>query len=405
MASLPASGHQAPHEGMQWAAIKAPNKEARTALVNQGFSIESIVQDMSYGVGTPEMIEAIKRQGFEVTATFSANEFRTTDFPAADGIYHNYTEMNAELDKIVAQYPNLAHKFTIGKSLEGRDIVGVRISSQAQDGLTPSGLPGSVLMGGHHAREHLSMEMPLMLAQHFTSKYATDPVVKQLVDSRDIFLIPQINPDGAEFDISTGSYKMWRKNRAPGKSCAGVDLNRNYGYKWGQGGSSTSPCSDVYMGPSAFSEPETKAVKAFIEGHPNLKTLLTFHTYSELILYPWGYTYDTNANARDNSIFKTMGDRMAEWNGYTSESSSSLYITTGDTVDWAYGTLGIFAFTFELSPRDSWGGGGFYPGADAVDTTFAANLKPAMYLIDLADDPYRAVKAPQTTLYYGSNLR
>lgn len=405
--SLPAAhAHGVSKEGQHWAAVRAPNKEARSAIVNQGFSIENVVEDMVYGFGTPAILERVQKKGFEVTAHFPAEEIRITDFPSEDALFHNYTEMNAELDKLVQQYPNLVRKFTIGKSLEGRDIVGVRISSQVNDGLTPSGLPGAVLMGGHHAREHLSMEMPLMLAQHLASNYAKDPTIKKMVDTRDIFLIPQINPDGAEYDIADGDYKSWRKNRRTAQGrCDGVDLNRNYDYKWGQGGSSKDPCSEVYMGPSAFSEPETRAVKAFVEGHPNLKVLLTFHTFSELILYPWGYTYDQLQNAPDLKMFQAMANTMAGWNGYTAQPSSDLYITTGDTVDWAYGTLGIAAFTFELSPKNSWwGSGGFYPGADAIATTFAANLKPALYLIDLADNPHRSVTAPETTLFYGQQM-
>ena len=94
---------------------------------------------------------------------------------------------------------------------------------------------------------------------------------------------------------------------------------------------------------------------------------------------------------------------MQRRRGYTPEPSSDLYITSGDTTDWAYGTLGIYSFTFELSPRDMWGGGGFYPGQDAIDPTFQANLKPSLYLIDLADDPTRAASHPETTLFYGQN--
>ncbi len=386
----------------EWAGVRANGREARTALVNLGFSIESVKDDMSYGFAPASIIEKVQKAGFDITAHYPVNQIHAFDFPKDDSIYHNYERMNAELDALVAAHPKLVHKFTIGKSGEGREMVGVRISPHVTDGLTPSSLPGVVFMGGHHAREHLSVEVPLLLAKFLAE--ATDETTLKLLDTRDIFIIPMINPDGAEFDIATGDYQMWRKNRNPnaGNSCQGVDINRNYGYEWGTGGSSTDACSDVYMGPKPFSEPETINVKNFVEGHLNLKVLLTFHTYSELVLYPWGHTYDPIPKADDLSVFQTMAKTMAGWNGYTPEATHDLYIASGDTTDWAYGTLGIFAFTFEMSPnQDSFGGGGFYPGPAEIQHSFQANLKPAMYLIDLADNPHRAVTAPETTLFYG----
>lgn len=393
--------HGGPEPGQHWAGIRAKDKFARTAIASLGFSIENVKDDMTYGFANESIIRKIKKAGFNVTAHFPASEIRAFDFPAGDSIYHNYAEMNQAIDNLVARFPGLAHKFSIGKSLEGRDIVGIRISPHATDGLTPTALPGIVIMGGHHAREHLSMEMPLMLAKHLLEN--RDGTVLRLLDTRDIFLIPMVNPDGAEFDVATGTYQMWRKNRSAnnGNRCAGVDLNRNYGFKWGTGGSSSSPCSDTFMGPTAFSEPETRAVKSFVEGHPNLKVLLTLHTYSELILYPWGVSYEGIENVADRTTFEKMARAMAGWNGYTPQQSSDLYITSGDTVDWAYGTLGIFGFTFELSPANVWGGAGFYPGPAAIQSTFQANLRPFLYLMDLADDPHRAARAPESTLFYG----
>lgn len=400
---LPVSAfaHGGPSPGQHWAGIRAPDKFARTALTSLGFSIETVKSDMSYGFANAEIIEEIKKKGFEVTAHFPATEFRAFDFPAGDSIYHNYAEMNQELDSLVARFPGVAHKFTIGRSVQGREIVGIRISPHAPNGLTPIGLPGIVIMGGHHAREHLSMELPILLAKYLLEN--RDPTVLRLLDTRDIFLIPMVNPDGAEFDVSDGEYQMWRKNRSAnaGNRCLGVDLNRNYGFRWGTGGSSKDPCSDIFMGPSAFSEPETLAVKGFVEGHVNLKVLLTLHTFSELILYPWGMSYQGVENAADRAAFVKMGQSMSAWNGYHAQQSSELYITSGDTVDWAYGARGIFGFTFELSPADAWGGAGFYPGPAAIETTFRANLRPALYLIDLADNPHRSVTAPESTLFYG----
>lgn len=398
----PVFAHESAAPGMEWAAIRAKDKVVRTELVNQGFSIENVVEDMSYGYAPISIIDSLTLQGFEVVSHFPVSEFKASDFPGNDALFHNYAEMKAEMEQIAREFPEIASLISMGPSLEGREMLGLRLNARAK-GLEPSALPGAIFMGGHHAREHLSVEVPLKMARYLASGFQTDDVIRSLLQNRDIYIFPSINPDGSEFDIADGRYKSWRKNRKAnsGSSCAGVDLNRNYGYRWNTGGSSSNPCSDVYMGASAFSEPETQNVKAFVEARPNLKVLLTFHTFSELILYPWGHSYDDISNPAHLSAYRTMAQTMAGWNRYTPQPSSDLYITSGDTTDWAYGTLGIFSFTFELSPRDMWGGGGFYPGQGAIETTFQANIKPVLYLIDLADDPLRAALRPETTLFYG----
>jgi carboxypeptidase T len=318
------------------------------------------------------------------------------DFPEKDKRFHNYAELTAELNGIQNRNRSLVKIVSIGKSLEGRDIWAIHINTD-QESLksNQSTKPGIIYLGAHHAREHLSAEIPLMFADYILAQ-STDTKIEALLENRDIWIIPMVNPDGAEYDIASGSYKMWRKNRRKNKdSTYGVDLNRNYGYMWGGEGASDNPTSDVYRGPEAFSEPETQAVRDWIESHANLKTLLSLHTFSELILYPWGYTYDAITNQKDAQTFEKMAKTMATWNQYKPQQSSDLYITSGDTTDWAYGKHGIFAFTFELSPS-SLGGGGFYPGAGVIDKVFEANIKPLLYLLDLTDDPYRALTAGPT---------
>jgi carboxypeptidase T len=127
-----------------------------------------------------------------------------------------------------------------------------------------------------------------------------------------------------------------------------------------------------------------------------LKVLLSFHTFSELILYPWGYTYDGISKTKDVEAYKKMATTMAQWNHYTPEQSSALYIASGDTTDWSYGELGIFSFTFELSPSGM-NGGGFYPGQKVIDKVFKDNLQPCLYLLRVAGNPYQVVDSePQT---------
>ncbi|MCB9092495.1 MAG: zinc carboxypeptidase, partial [Halobacteriovoraceae bacterium] len=174
-----------------------------------------------------------------------------------------------------------------------------------------------------------------------------------------------------------------------GSSCKGVDLNRNYPVDFGGSGSSSSTCSDVYHGVAPFSEPETQNINEFVKKHDNIKTMISFHTYSELILYPWSYTYDP-IGGLDEKVFAKMAKDMAEWNNYTPMQSSGLYTSSGDTCDWAYKEHEIFCFTFELNPSSA-GEGGFYPGAEMIQKAFQLNQKPVEYLLEYTDDPYRVL--------------
>jgi carboxypeptidase T len=149
------------------------------------------------------------------------------------------------------------------------------------------------------------------------------------------------------------------------------------------------------MGTEPFSEPETQAIRNFVGSQENAKILLSFHTFSELILYPWGHTYEPITDAKDRSVFEKMAITMAKWNQYAPQSSSDLYIASGDTVDWAYGEHRIFAFTFELSPKSMWNGG-FYPGAGIIDKVFQDNLQPCLYLMDMAGNPYQVLENEPT---------
>jgi carboxypeptidase T len=145
------------------------------------------------------------------------------------------------------------------------------------------------------------------------------------------------------------------------------------------------------MGPAPFSEPESKAVKDYVENQHNLTILLSFHTFSKLILYPWGHKYDGIEVERDRRVHETMAQRMAQWNGYEPQQASDLYIASGDTTDWSYGTQKLISFTFELDPANMWGGGGFYPGDEIIDEVVAKNWNPFIYLLNYADNPYRVI--------------
>jgi len=371
--------------------LPASSRTDRSRIADLGVSIEAVRSDRVWGFASPSVIARLKAAGIPVHSEH-ADDLAIFDFPPADSRFHNYSETIAALKSLTQKHADICRLQSIGKSIENREILAIHINTEPEALLEGrSNKPGALFLGNHHAREHLSLEVPLMFAQYLL-EHRQDAQIQRLLETRDIWIVPTVNPDGLEFDIATGSYKWWRKNRrANHDGSSGVDLNRNYSFKWGTGGSSNDPTSDVYMGPEPFSEPETKSVREFIDAHANLKVLLSFHTFSELILYPWGHTYDSIGNNRDRLVFEKMAKTMATWNRYKPQQASDLYIASGDTTDWAYGTHGIFAFTFELSPSSSMDGG-FYPGARVIDKVFQDNLKPCLYLLDLADDPYRAVE-------------
>ncbi len=394
--TAPAVSLKAPASAIQmdtrvWVEIAAPSKTDRQAAVDAGISIEEIKPGKAAGFATPKALERAKKAGLQILTTVTLRQrFGSLDFPEKDSIYHNYAELLSALRGVASSAPDLASVFSIGKTTQGKDLWAIRLTKGAT-GKTPSKKPGIVFLGTHHAREHLSTEVPLLLAKTFVDRRA-EPEIARLLESRDIYFIPMVNPDGVEHDISGGKYRMHRKNMAKNAGgSTGVDLNRNYGWGWGGRGASPNPDDDTYRGTAAFSEPESKAVRDFVNARPNLKIMISYHTFSELILYPWGGSNDPIPDAKARTAFISMAGEMAKITGYTPQQSSDLYVATGDTCDWAWGEKGIFAFTFELTPKSMWDGG-FYPGAAAVQRTFSANIRPALYLIDLADDPYRAAK-------------
>jgi carboxypeptidase T len=368
--------------------VKATDKFQRSVVADMDVSIELIREDYVIVVGSDVAREKLEDMGFLEAASPMISEL---DFPARDAAYHNYEEMKQALIDLNLRAPNITQLITIGKSVEGRDIVGLRITTDLQNA---GKKPALFMMGGHHAREHLSVETALRLTQQLVNDYlAGNARIQSLIENRDIHVVPAINPDGVTHDIAGGRYKMWRKNRRlNADGTYGVDLNRNYSYKWGTGGSSKNPNSDTYMGPAPFSEPETQAVKAYVEANENISILLSLHTFSKLILYPWGHTYNPISDERDRRVHETMARKMAEWNGYKPQQSSELYIASGDTTDWSYGEHKIISFTFELDPANTgFGGGGFYPGAGVITEVVEKNYQPLLYLLDYADNPYRVI--------------
>ena len=185
-------------------------------------------------------------------------------FPAKDSRYHDYAEMVATINAARTAHPDIVQVQSIGKSYQGRDIWAVKVSDNvAMDENEPEVMFDAL----HHAREHLSAEQALAILSWLTTGYGTNAAITRLVNQREIWIIPMVNPDGGEYDISGTTYRAWRKNRQPnsGTTAVGTDVNRNYGYHWACcHGSSASKSSSTYHGSSAFSTPEARVIRDFM---------------------------------------------------------------------------------------------------------------------------------------------
>jgi hypothetical protein len=383
ISALPAAG-QAP-TGNYRVTLPAQGRTERSELANRGIAIDAIGADTVTTVVDAAGLARLQGQGLRPLAV------APLDFPPADSAYHTYAEMREAVEQTAAAYPAITRVITAGFSLEGRAILAVKISD-LPDADDPT-KPAVVFMALHHAREHLTVEMALSVIRLFTEGYGVDPELTNLVNTREIWVLPNVNPDGGEYDVATGEYQYWRKNRRlNGDGSIGVDLNRNYGYRWGGAGSSGWPGDETYRGPAAFSEPETQVVRDFVQAHPDITAAITFHSYAELILYPYGYTYTDqppDMNADDLRAFRTLAGRMAASNGYTPQQASDLYTTSGDTVDWLYGAQHIFGFTFEMYPRNY--NPGFYPPGAVIERETQRNVAAVTYLTGVADNPRKVV--------------
>jgi carboxypeptidase T len=374
------------------------------AIARTGAAVDSIEHGNVWVTAVPSEVKGIRALGFTVEAApappsrvAAGDAAPQLAFPPNDSNYHDYNEMVTEINALVASKPAIARKLSIGNSYEGRDMPLIKISDNV---LTDENEPEVLYNAHQHAREHLTVEMALYLLHQFIDLYGTDTRITNLVNSREIWIVPDMNPDGGEYDIATGSYRSWRKNRQPnaGSSAVGTDLNRNWAFQWGCcGGSSGTTSSETYRGPSAFSAPETQRLRDFVNsrvvgGVQQIKTHIDFHTYGQLVLWPYGYTISNTQptlNADAELTFRTIGNQMAASNGFTPQQSSDLYIADGTVIDWMWGQHRIFSYTLELYPTSS-GGGGFYPPDEVIPAQTSRNREASLLLAEYADCPYRA---------------
>jgi len=253
--------------------------------------------------------------------------------------YHTYTDNYNWWVSLQAAYPSWTSVANVAtKSWEGRNIQTFQINV----GKTKK--PWIAFQCQIHAREWISTPVCQYLADTLLAGYGKNADATDVLNYFNFAWITNINPDGYTYTWATGGDRMWRKSRRTnsGSTCIGVDLNRNYNCKWGQGGSSTNPCSDTFMGASAASEPEVKASAAYFQSLQSDSAIwmaTDVHSYSQLILRPYGYT---TTNSPNEAQMKTLGSLWAQAildttkKVYTSQKSIDLYVTTGTASDWFY---------------------------------------------------------------------
>lgn len=309
------------------------------------------------------------------------------------GSYHTLAQIESMLNNIASNYPDITDLYSIGTTYEGRDIWCLEISDNPG---IDEGEPGVLFMGLHHAREWPTVEICLNIANQLTTNYGNDPEITEVVDNVRLWLVVCVNPDGYYYchDLNND----WRKNRHPYPGGIGVDLNRNYGGSsngdpwgfWGsafQGATTHDPAEEVYCGPMPFSEFEIQAVKNILLNN-EINALISWHTYSELVLWPWGYT---PTQAPDGTYLSQIGQQIASRitsqsgsGSYTPQQACTLYPTTGDTIDFSYGyskyVLGrtTFAYTIEACST-------FHPSTSYLDQIVDENFDGALYLLQEAD--------------------
>ncbi|MFJ8190186.1 M14 family zinc carboxypeptidase [Streptomyces sp. NPDC096094] len=366
---------------------------------------------------TDQQAGKLEKQGVDLEEhTLSSRaEKRVED--AAEGVFRPYSGsggLKEEILRTARDNPRLTKVVSIGKSVNGQDILALKLTKNAKkskDGSKPSVL----YMSNQHAREWITPEMTRRLMHHYLDKYDEDRRIKKLVDSTELWFLLSANPDGYDYTFESTDNRLWRKNLRDNNGDGaigtgdGVDLNRNFAYKWGYDdeGSSPNPTSQTYRGDGPNSEPETKALDAF-QKRIGFTYGINYHSAAELILYGVGWQVATNTP--DDVLYEALAgtpDNPAI-PGYHPQVSSELYTTNGEADGHAANVNGVAMFTPEMStcqtisqqdpddewdPRDCQSGFNFPDDEELIQKEFAKNIPFALSLAESAAHPDRPSSA------------
>ncbi|KAF7479637.1 Hypothetical predicted protein [Marmota monax] len=428
---------------------KSPTTPGETAHVRVPFvSVPAVKVFLeSQGITYSIMIEDVQVLLDQENEEMLLNRRRERNGNFNFGAYHTLEEISQEMDNLVAEHPGLVSKVNIGSSFENRPMnvlkhppppssaplsfffpaqadAGLQERINARVGLdalagkraaranrnrggggggagdregagehsfsTGGDKPAIWLDAGIHAREWVTQATALWIANKIASDYGNDPSITSILDTMDIFLLPVTNPDGYVF--SQTQNRMWRKTRSKvsGSLCVGADPNRNWDAGFGGPGASSSPCSDSYHGPRANSEVEVKSIVDFIKSHGEFKAFITLHSYSQLLMYPYGYKCTKSDNFDElDELAQKAAQSVTSLHGTKYKVGpicSVIYQASGGSIDWSYDSGIKYSFAFEL--RDTGRYGFLLPAKQILPTAEETWLGLKTIMEHVRDHPY-----------------
>lgn len=268
--------------------------------------------------------------------------------------YFNADQILGYFEALRAQYPNIVTRRQIGVTINGEPHWAYRVGRQLQEGTKP--FNNIMVQGLIHAREWISGSVIMHVAKKCVEGLTT-PQQTPFMSNQAVWIIPMTNPDGYRYTWT--DFRLWRKNRRNnGSGSFGVDLNRNYSKGWGGEGSSGNKNSETYRGTAPFSEPETANIRDLALTLPRIGGMVDFHSYGELILWPWGYTETPPPDASLlNNIGTSVRNSMNAFGGQyiQGQCSTTLYLAAGGSIDYFYNGWTAPSFTVELRDTGEFG--------------------------------------------------
>ncbi|GAB4133767.1 MAG: hypothetical protein Fur0041_06260 [Bacteroidia bacterium] len=349
------------------------SSEELAKIVSLGFSYEILIDDVQEHYKNQN---APGRQQNNSLQAVNCNTTTPLPVPAnftlgSMGGFFTLAEVYWHLDNMATLYPNIFKAREVIDSTttthEGRYIYWVKISDNPATDETE---PEMLYTAAHHAREPAGVSQLIMYMYYLLENYQTNPEIQYIVNNTELYFVPLVNPDGYDYNYQTNPNGggMWRKNRRDNQDGSyGVDLNRNYAHFWGYDNTGSSPntSDDTYRGPGAASEPETQNIETLCVAH-QFKIAINFHTYSNLLICPWGYAPSTFTP--DSALFMAYGSILTADNAYQFGTPDQTvgYVANGNSDDWMYGEQTLKPKILAMTPEAGDQADGFWPAQNRI---------------------------------------